>query len=181
MTHFTELALGKNPSPKPPLLVQSIGRVLHTTPRLRKLQLEGSASFRLREQLPALLGLVVASGVRLTELDISSHHAGDALVDRDHNSHSISATFTEDGGHFSQVDAVAPLLSGRQGVRALLLHENQMTSSALELLGHLMNTGGARGARVKPGKPGGGGGGGGGSGGAEGGGSTAAAPCSVVH
>ena len=124
---LTELALGQNPAPQPPQLLSCIERLARTATRLQVLTLSGSSSFRLRNELPLLLAQLAAAassgGARLSHLDVSCHHAGDALI-----------------------EAAAPLLSGNAAPRAFLLHDNQLTTSGIEALSqHLLSPGRASG------------------------------------
>ena len=85
LTSLTEIGLGGNPAPHPPLLLSCVGTFLRATPSLHSLTLSGSASFRLRAELAVLLGRIAAAigpgGAPLQYLDVSSHHGGDAMLE----------------------------------------------------------------------------------------------------
>ena len=78
---LTELGLGLNPAPTPPLLVSTCERFLRTARSLHTLHMAGSGTFRLKADLPSLLGAIAASaasgGARLVYLDVSGHHASE--------------------------------------------------------------------------------------------------------
>ena len=66
----------------PPSPVQ-VRAFLYRTRQLRQLCLAGSAAFRARDALPELLDAVREAntgGLRLELLDVSHHHAGDAML-----------------------------------------------------------------------------------------------------
>ena len=121
---LTELAIGLNPAPQPTYLVDSLQRLLATSPRLHTLILTGSPTFRLRSELAMLLGGVASAaaggGAQLSYLDVSSHHAGDALL-----------------------EVMPPLLTGPGAPATLLMHDNQLSTAGIEQIGQAMGGGDA--------------------------------------
>lgn len=78
---LTEVGLGLNPAVAPPLLVTTCERFLRTARSLHTLHMAGSSAFRLKGELPSLLGAIAASaasgGARLVYCDVSAHHASE--------------------------------------------------------------------------------------------------------
>ena len=121
-TSLLELGLGLNHAPQSITFVQGIEKLLKapSASRLTTLNICGGGSFRLKSELPQLLLAVrkaaeSGNGTKLTYLDVSAHHCGDALL-----------------------EALPPLLSGPNAISTLLIHDNQLSTSGIEQLGQYM-------------------------------------------
>ena len=117
---LTELAIGCNPCQHGGALIRSLEHALLATPSLTSLSVSGGPTFRLKHELALLLGTIArasgaAGGAALTYLDVSSHHAGDSVL-----------------------DAIAPLLRGPKAPRSLLLHDNSLSVRGIDKLAKLM-------------------------------------------